>query len=80
MRQGGTSSAELAGRTGLSVSQVEREVARAIAQIERCLERRETVPPRVGDCTSGAARCAPERRASPATAGEAVRTGLAPLG
>lgn len=29
---------EIARRTGLSIAQVEREVARAIAQIDRCLE------------------------------------------
>lgn len=46
VRLDGTSYAELAERTGLSVRQVEREVARAIAQIDRCLERREAVPPR----------------------------------
>jgi RNA polymerase sigma-70 factor (ECF subfamily) len=44
VRLDGTSHAQLAERTGLSVRKVEREVARALMQIDRCLERRETVP------------------------------------
>lgn len=46
VRLDGASYAKLAEQTGLSVTQVEHEVARAIAQIDRCLERREAVPPR----------------------------------
>jgi len=46
VRLDGASYAELAEQTGLSTRQVEREVARAIAQIDRCLEQREAVPPR----------------------------------
>ncbi len=42
VRREGTSYAELAEHSGLSIKQVEREVARAIAQIDRCLEQRET--------------------------------------
>ena len=45
VRLDGTSYAELAERTGLSMERVEREVARAIAQIDRCLEQRKTAPP-----------------------------------
>lgn len=41
VRLDGASYAELAEQTGLSVKQVEREVARAIAHIDRCLERHE---------------------------------------
>jgi RNA polymerase sigma-70 factor (ECF subfamily) len=54
VRLEGTSYAELAERTGLSIRQLEREVARAIAHIDRCLERRETPPPRPSwRCWSG---------------------------
>ncbi len=42
VRLDGMSYAELATQTGLSVRQVEREVACAIAHIDRCLEQRET--------------------------------------
>lgn len=46
VRLDGASYAELAAQTGLSIKQIEREVARAIAQIDRCLEEREAVAPR----------------------------------
>lgn len=45
VRLDGVSYAELATQTGLSVRQVEREVARAIAHIDRRLERGGAVPP-----------------------------------
>lgn len=35
---------EIAQRTGLSIKRVEREIARAIAQIDRCLAQREVSP------------------------------------
>lgn len=41
VRLDGASYAELAAQSGLSIQQVEREVARAIAHIDRCLEQRE---------------------------------------
>ena len=47
VRLDGASYTKLAERTGLSVKQVEREVARAIAQIDRCLEQRKAVPARL---------------------------------
>jgi RNA polymerase sigma-70 factor (ECF subfamily) len=37
---------EIARTTGLSIKQVERHVARAVAQIDRCLEHAETSPSR----------------------------------
>lgn len=40
VRLDGTSYAELAEKTGLTVRQIEREVARAIAQIDRALDGR----------------------------------------
>ncbi|HEX7711746.1 MAG TPA: sigma-70 region 4 domain-containing protein [Sphingomonadaceae bacterium] len=46
VRLDGTSYAGLAERTGLSVREVEREVARAIAHIDHCLERGGAVAPR----------------------------------
>ncbi len=46
VRLDGTSYAELAEQTGLSVRQVEREIARAIAQIDRFLERGKASPSR----------------------------------
>ena len=46
VRLDGASYAELAEQTGLSVRQVKPEVARAIDQIDRCLERGERAPPR----------------------------------
>src|SRR5690606_31954061 len=45
VRQGGAGYAELAEQTGLSVRKVEREIARAIAQIDRFLERGKASPP-----------------------------------
>jgi RNA polymerase sigma-70 factor (ECF subfamily) len=44
VRLDGANYTELAEQTGLSLRQVEREVARAIAQIDRCLEQRKAVP------------------------------------
>lgn len=46
VRLDGTSYAELAEQTGLSVRRVEREVASAIAHIDRCLEQRDALAPR----------------------------------
>lgn len=41
VRLDGTSYSKLAEQTRLSIKQVEREVARAITQIDRCLEQRD---------------------------------------
>mgnify|MGYP001384031031 CR=1 FL=1 len=46
VRLDGTSYVELAKQTGLSVKGMEREVARTIAQIDRCLERGGAPPSR----------------------------------
>jgi len=79
LRLDGASYAELAERTGLSVRQIERELAPALVQLRRAVREGACEPRwRRWFCFLAERQC-PWRRASPAAAGEAVRTGLVPL-